>query len=730
MKFCCSFLCGGIISLSLLSSGQGLKQQTLFDVGVTRQAHTNDNEAVANTAQAARLANQDANDIAPNNNVIDLVSSNDEVEVENLPRNVQNSHHGVEVDPRMLADPHGNDSLNNDVIDLLSSDDEDETLPPAPHVETLPRVPRPCGVEMEDGRNVRPREGDTNQAGRWWNILRYIGEMSVSHLPTFLLNAGANDVIRPMLQDCLAFQRLQQLTFHKEGGIPRNLFSPDGWMPHLNSAKVIAILNFVGDTRLIMGQRHVIGNGDGTFREPCLETVIKIFASVFAIFGVHFDVARIISRCIIVFANRMAFGKCYCCFSLSPFATSSHSHFLHFLSPQPQDGRYDWHSRARKSFNDVARVTDPLQRSVIQHVLRNCANITHAIIFGRPSFDKLGDGSWWRNTSIVLHQATILFHPACVLMGWMTQEARDNWVNVIGGIVADLLGRPHRQFTSDEANSIIRIRSTIPQLPRLPAGNMMFGDWLNAYGNSVPLDPETYSALLPYVNGDERSANMHWGTVNSAQAAAFNGTLNALGEYTCNKCYTCHTTRLGSGCGRSINGKECKGICRLVKNVSDEYVQALFYALNSGGRNNQCVGGHIGLIGTQCVCSCSGTKVPAGPYIQGFDPYHYPLTSPPPTILAYQTRTSDNAIENTYIGVKALGRHLHPILEQMIDDTSAFHVRQSYPWAFGSMGGFLSLQRFRQSLAQEMIANPNRPIIIDESAYKMRPWDLTRGRES
>ncbi|KAL7432636.1 hypothetical protein ACHAXM_007145 [Skeletonema potamos] len=601
MKFCCSFLCGGIISLSLLSSGQGLKQQTLFDVGVTRQAHTNDNEAVANTAQAARLANQDANDIAPNNNVIDLVSSNDEVEVENLPRNVQSSHHGVEVDPRMLADPHGNDSLNNDVIDLLSSDDEDETLPPAPHVETLPRVPRPRGVEMEDGRNVRPREGDTNQAGQWWNILRYIGEMSVSHLPTFLLNAGANDVIRPMLQDCLAFQRLQQLTFHKEGGIPRNLFSPDGWMPHLNSAKVIAILNFVGDTRLIMGQRHVIGNGDGTFREPCLETVIKIFASVFAIFGVHFDVARIISRCIIVFANRMAF---------------------------------------------------------------------------------------------------------------------------------DLLGRPHRQFTSDEANSIIRIRSTIPQLPRLPAGNMMFGDWLNAYGNSVPLDPETYSALLPYVNGDERSANMHWGTVNSAQAAAFNGTLNALGEYTCNKCFTCHTTRLGSGCGRSINGKECKGICRLVKNVSDEYVQALFYALNSGGRNNQCVGGHIGLIGTQCVCSCSGTKVPAGPYIQGFDPYHYPLTSPPPTILAYQTRTSDNAIENTYIGVKALGRHLHPILEQMIDDTSAFHVRQSYPWAFGSMGGFLSVQCFRQSLAQEMIANPNRPIIIDESAYKMRPWDLTRGRES
>jgi hypothetical protein len=127
-----------------------------------------------------------------------------------------------------------------------------------------------------------------------------------------------------------------------------------------------------------------------------------------------------------------------------------------FFQPQPLDGRYDWYSRARSTFMDVARVTDPLQRSVIEYVLRNCASITHAMTFGRPSFDTYGDQSWWRTMNIVLHQATILYHPACcVLMGWMTQEARDNWVNTIGRIVADLLGVSPRHFTSEQANRII-----------------------------------------------------------------------------------------------------------------------------------------------------------------------------------------------------------------------------------------------------------------------------------
>ena len=52
------------------------------------------------------------------------------------------------------------------------------------------------------------------------------------------------------------------------------------------------------------------------------------------------------------------------------------------------------------------------------------------------------------------------------------------------------------------------------------------------------------------------------------------------------------------------------------------------------------------------------------------------------------------------------------------------------PWAFGSKGALFAVgtgtSRFVGALTREMKENPNRPIIVGESAYKMRPWDLTR----
>jgi len=144
-----------------------------------------------------------------------------------------------------------------------------------------------------------------------------------------------------------------------------------------------------------------------------------------------------------------------------------------------------------------------------------------------------------------------------------------------------------------------------------------------------------HTSLNSSANGEKRSASMHWGTVNSSQAAAHHGTLHALGEYACNKCKTVHLIRLGGDCGVSRNGKTCTGQSSLVKNVSGEYVKALSYALNSGGSSNQCARNHIGLIGNKCKCCCSGTEVSAGSYIEGFDLYNYPLQSPPTTILAY-----------------------------------------------------------------------------------------------
>eukprot|EP00985_Skeletonema_marinoi_P021491 scaffold13203_cov140-Skeletonema_marinoi.AAC.4 len=586
---------------------------------------------------------------------------------------------------------------NNDVIHLEDSDDEVESLQPiAPRprgVDSNPLV-RPVEEGLQEVRNVRPREEDPDPAE--WNILQYIGVDSVRDLPRYLLNARANNLIGPMVEVCDAFQQLRRHRFIKEGNIPRNLFSPDGWLPYLGSGKVLAVLNFIGDTR--SNPRAVNGNSDGTFVEPCLETIIKVFAAIFAIFGVEISVARIIARCIIVFANQMPFGKCRCCSILTildivSFFMASYTFFRH----QPLDGRYDWHSRARRSFVEVAGVTDPLQRAVIQHVLRNCINITHAIIFGRPSYDVLHDGSWWQARNISILQATILHHPACVLMGWITQEACDNWVNTIGRIVAELLNRPFRGFTSEEANRIIRRR---PSYPRLPPDTMTLGAYMTGNGYHVALDPDVCDVLVQYGNGEERSSAMHVGSLLSAQAAAERDTLSLFGEYACNSCR--------------------------VKNVNGEWIRALDYGLNTGGSNNICARRHIGPIGNTCQCYCSGTKQAAGTFVEGFDRLDYPLQDAPPTILSYQTRISDHGIVASFIGAKALALHLHPIQVQMIENTSAVEVKQSYPWAFGSKGALFGVATLTKALTREMIESPNRPIIVGESAYKMRPWDLTR----
>lgn len=121
--------------------------------------------------------------------------------------------------------------------------------------------------------------------------------------------------------------------------------------------------------------------------------------------------------------------------------------------------------------------------------------------------------------------------------------------------------------------------------------------------------PELFTTLKSYCNGgDERSAKMNRASLGSALAAASRGTMHTFGEYACNKCFEFHLIRLGGRCGIRNNGKQCGGICNLVKNVHGEWVQALDYSLNTGGRDGACVRNHIGLIGQDCSCYCSGTK--------------------------------------------------------------------------------------------------------------------------
>jgi len=268
-----------------------LKQQSLFDAGF---------------------------DVAPNNEVIHLDDTDNEVEslqpVAPSPGGVAANNEVIHLDDsdNEVESPRGV-AANNEVIHLDGSDDEVESLQavaPRPRgVDSNPRV-RPAEEGLHEVRNVRPREEDPDPAE--WNILQYIRVNSLRDLPGYLLNARANNLIGPMVEGCDAFQQLQRLRFIKEGNIPRNLFSPDGWLPYLGSGRVLAVLNFISDTR--SNPRAVNGNSDGTFVEPCLETIIGVFAAIFAIFGVEISVARIIARCIIVFSNRMPFGKCHCCF--------------------------------------------------------------------------------------------------------------------------------------------------------------------------------------------------------------------------------------------------------------------------------------------------------------------------------------------------------------------------------------------------------------------------------
>jgi hypothetical protein len=139
----------------------------------------------------------------------------------------------------MLADPNDNDS-NDEVEIVADSNVADPNL-----------LVRPAEEGLQEDRNVRPRVDPPE-----WDLLQYIRVTSVSDLPRYLRNAGANNLIGPMVeQGCEAFQRLKRLQFIKEGHIPRNLFSPGGWMPYLGSSRVLALLNFIGDTRTIVGQR-------------------------------------------------------------------------------------------------------------------------------------------------------------------------------------------------------------------------------------------------------------------------------------------------------------------------------------------------------------------------------------------------------------------------------------------------------------------------------------------
>jgi hypothetical protein len=87
----------------------------------------------------------------------------------------------------------------------------------------------------------------------------------------------------------------------------RMLFSPDGFLHSLIHGRVLAILNFVPNTRIAagqtpgsLGQRHVIN-------EQSIDFIIDTFVRILVRYGLGRPVALVLALCTIVFADRMPF---------------------------------------------------------------------------------------------------------------------------------------------------------------------------------------------------------------------------------------------------------------------------------------------------------------------------------------------------------------------------------------------------------------------------------------
>lgn len=407
---------------------------------------------------------------------------------------------------------------------------------------------------------------------------------------------------------------------------------------------------------------------------------------------------------------------------------TNHSHLLSFQLPKA--GPFYWHSRLRTLYRQVARVTDPHQQGVLRHLLERLTNIDVIWNFGRPSWDALGDLQWLQGhfPGRVFHQfqTTLLYHPCCAAMGWMTREAQRNWVSCLSRTAAYLLGMPEIDFSDDELNDLLPRRRRLPELPR--DGDIEFVR--DANGRSVSLSPGMVDILREYelMERFQEFGGHHRGaSIQSMNAAEQNGTGYAVAEYECNNpnCENTNIVTLGAHCGSCEAGR-----MRLLSTESGDNFEALDYGLASGCDN--CVG----LLGGACVCNCGDEPRRAGKYIRGIDPNNYRANRDPKCLLVYVT-DSGGVIQNpgSFKTAGKLVNDMLPTLNQMSGTVAGQNfIRTNYPWAVNFQDTnrtneftFRSNPKMAAKLSAEMFRNPNRAIVVGEKHYKMRPWDYSRG---
>ena len=373
----------------------------------------------------------------------------------------------------------------------------------------------------------------------------------------------------------------------------------------------------------------------------------------------------------------------------------------------------------------MARVTDPLQVPVLQHILQRCENIDAIIRFGRPTETRLGSLEWTDSISQDrnfhdFQDEDILYHPCTAFMGWMTKEAQIAWVMCFSRTIAHHLGREVIDFSEDRA-SLQRLLPRRSDFPTLPS-NGIVTTVRNAVGQNVFLSPEVQAILMEHQELRQGSTGyQREGSRRSIESAIRNGTQDNTGEFGCNKCGRIQLVRLNGCCG------SCNGRFTQCTTASGTSFRALAYA-----RASNCVD-CVGPIGGRCKCRCSGVPTNAGTFVIGIDPNNYLPANPPRTIMI-QVMDENGVSQDpgSIMGHFNMAEHIRPKLVELSQTVAGRdYLRANLPYALNLHAVWASFVKQVNELAvgikAELLANPNRAIVVDGLYYRMCPWDFQRG---
>lgn len=414
-----------------------------------------------------------------------------------------------------------------------------------------------------------------------------------------------------------------------------------------------------------------------------------------------------------------------------------------------RDGPPTWYSNNRRSFRTLAERTDQPSQQLNQHLVRTCRILRNIIIFGRPTFDLTSDMSWFNpgdanDPRTFPSQPFMLWHPCTITMGWMTPEARENWLIAMLLLSANLLGVPPRyvtrgengQYTLNEQEWMNRI---IPRARRGGGGNNQSRTVLpdiflpgalvtDADGNSRPLDGNLYAAYLDYV-APSRTHEERQGMSHTINVARRHNQLHLLGEYCCSKCRSWHILRrLNVPCDIQTGRSFCKGRCNMVTCPETGRVFPVLAYLESDccpNEGEKCLGKANG----DATCRCGGTVNRGGRFSQGYNQYQ--RERPPFTLLLHCFKDGKMVYPSLEGQTKAITHLLPELRRQFNEEGRVWFDDQGLGGMIRQRGGELRTKKadLANILDEKFKNDPFRALVIGDREYKMVTWRLEQGRE-